>query len=113
VLSLDPDAVRWLEHCWVQGAAALSELDSTQQPVLWPEHLDVGILSDEVGYGVSPGDGYLPEPYAYVNPGPARTGGYWNAPFGAATPMRELDDGRVDVVVAYFRRGRSESGRPR
>jgi hypothetical protein len=68
-LSLDADAAGWIHHCWQAGAAVLSQLDPAQQPILWPEHFDVGILSDGVAYGVSPGDEYLSEPYGICQPG--------------------------------------------
>jgi hypothetical protein len=70
--------------------------------VLWPEHFDVAITLDEVNYGASPGDGYLGEPYAYVGPFEPREGEFWNAPFGAARPLRELDG----EITAFFRAGR-------
>jgi hypothetical protein len=67
--------------------------------VLWPEHFDVAVTLDEVNYGVSLGDGYLPEPYAYVGPWQPRTGEFWNAPFGAAKPLTGMD------VEDFFRTG--------
>jgi hypothetical protein len=73
-------------------------------PVLWPEHFDVGITLDDVNYGVSPGDAAIAEPYAYVGPHAARTGEFWNQPFGAARPMAELAD--ADAVIAFFEEGR-------
>jgi hypothetical protein len=75
-----------------RGAAALRAFQPAEEPVLWPEHFDVGITVDEVNFGVSPGDGYLPEPYAYVGPWRDFSGPFWNAPFGAARPLRELPD---------------------
>jgi hypothetical protein len=104
-LDLDPDAARWLEDCWAAGDTALRRL-SAEQPILWPEHFDVGILADGVGYGVSPGDGYVTEPYAYVSPPHPRDGTFWNAPFGAARPMRELGHADPDAVLAFFAEGR-------
>jgi len=105
-LSLDPDAAAWLERCWTAGATALAGLDPACQPVLWPEHFDVGILTAEgKGFGVSPGDAAIPEPYAYVSPASPRTGTFWNAPFGAARPMRELGDG----LLAFFTEGRARA----
>jgi len=59
-----------------------------------------------VGYGVSPGDRFITEPYAYVSPPEPRTGEFWNQPFGAARTMRELDDGYADAVLAFFLDGR-------
>jgi hypothetical protein len=105
VLELDPDAARWLADCWAAGDTALRRL-STEQPILWPEHFDVGVLADGVGYGVSPGDGYVAEPYAYVSPPTPRRGAFWNMPFGAARPMRELGHADPDSVLAFFTEGR-------
>jgi hypothetical protein len=83
------------------GDRALRALDPDATPVLWPEHFDVGIALDEVNYGVSPGDGTIGEPYAYVGPWKPRTGDFWNASFGAARPVRELPD-----LLAFFQEGR-------
>lgn len=107
VLRLDPEAATWIERCWAAGDAALRQLAPGEQPILWPEHFDVGIEVDGVSYGVSPGDGYLGEPYAYVNPGPHDDDPYWNAPFGSARPMSALGDG----VYAYLDEGRRNSQR--
>jgi hypothetical protein len=110
VLRVDRDAAAWIERCWAAGADALARLDPRQEPILWPEHFDVGIESAGIGYGVSPGDEYLDEPYTYVNPGAPRTGAFWNAPFGAARPMRDLDGGRAEAVLAFFVEGRRQAG---
>lgn len=72
-------------------------------PVLWPEHFDVGIQLDEVNYGISPGDHYVDEPYAYVGPWTPRTGEFWNAPFGAARPLRDLPGDALDAFLAEGR----------
>jgi hypothetical protein len=110
VLNLDPDAAEWIERCWAAGADALTRLDPGQEPILWPEHFDVGIESAGIGYGVSPGDRHVDEPYAYVNPGAARSGEFWNTPFGAARPMRDLDGGNSGAVLAFFVEGRLRAG---
>ena len=73
---------------------------------MWPEHFDVAITIDDVNYGVSPGDEHIDEPYAYVGPHRPRTGPFWNKPFGAAHPLRQLPD--ADAVLAFFERGRDE-----
>jgi hypothetical protein len=91
-----------LLEAFAEGDRALREFAPEATPVLWPEHFDVAITLDEVNYGVSPGDGHLAEPYAYVGPHHPRQGGFWNAPFGAARPLRELGG----AVAAYFRTGR-------
>jgi hypothetical protein len=85
------------------GDAALRSFAPDEEPVVWPEHLDVAISKDEVNYGVSPGDSAVAEPYAYVGPWTARTGEFWNQPFGAARPLSEL--GGADAVADFFREG--------
>jgi len=99
----DPVAARWIADCLAAGASAMRQLAPDQTPVLWPEHFDVGVTVDEVNYGVSPGDDQHAEPYAYVGPHKPRQGEFWNEPFGAARPMREL--GGDDGVLALFREG--------
>jgi hypothetical protein len=93
-----PDAAA-LGDAFDRAGAGLHAFAPGQTPVLWPEHFDVAITLDEVNYGVSLGDGYLPEPYAYVGPWQPRTGDFWNAPFGAAKPLAEVD------VADFFRSG--------
>lgn len=91
--------------CFTIGDAALRRFAPDEEPILWPEHFDVGISVAEVNYGVSPGDRFLAEPYAYVGPWQRRQdGAFWNAPFGAARPVRGL--ATVDAVVAFFATGR-------
>jgi len=106
-LHFDDDAIAALAGAFEIGDAALRAFAPDQTPVLWPEHFDVGIVVNEVNYGVSPGDGYLEEPYAYVGPWQRREGEFWNAPFGAARPIRELSD--VDAVVAFLTEGRNRA----
>jgi hypothetical protein len=85
------------------GDAALRALAPHEEPVLWPEHFDVAIRLDDINYGVSPGDDYLSEPYAYVGVDPVPSAPFWNAPFGAARPLAELPG--TDAVVAFFEEG--------
>ena len=75
------------------------------QPVLWPEHFDVGITIDAVNYGASPGDSEITDPYVYVGPhgGPPRHDTFWNADFGAARTIDEITGS--DDAVAFFRTG--------
>jgi hypothetical protein len=101
---VDPDAASELFSAFRRGDAALRRLAPHATPVLWPEHFDVGIQLDEVNYGVSPGDHYVAEPYAYVGPWAPRTGEFWNAPFGAARPMRALPG---ELLDAFFAEGRA------
>jgi hypothetical protein len=100
---VDPGAAVEIASAYARGDAALRALSSDEEPVLWPEHFDIGISIDEVNYGVSPGDGHVAEPYAYVGPWTARSGSFWNMPFGAVRLMRELPD--VDSVEGFFREG--------
>jgi hypothetical protein len=104
VVRLDPDAAHAVLDALATGDDALRRLDPSQQPVLWPEHFDVGLTLGEVNYGVSPGDAYLAEPYAYVGPWQSREGDFWNAPFGAAQPLAVL--GAADAVLTFFHDGR-------
>ena len=102
-VQVDPDAVTTILDAFVRGDAAMRELSPGWDPVLWPEHFDVGIAADDVNYGVSPGDVHFGYPYAYVGPWQPRVGDFWNTSFGAAQPMRQLPD--VDALVRFFREG--------
>ena len=102
-VSVDPDAAGVILDAFATGDAALRALAPDEQPVLWPEHFDVGISLAEVNYGVAPGDARIPEPYAYVGPWTLREGDFWNQPFGAARRMAEVID--VKALVAFFREG--------
>jgi len=110
-LRVDPAAAAHLAACFAAGDAALRALaaaagaDAT--PVLWPEHFDLGVTLDEVNYGLSPGDGYLGEPYAYVGPWKVRRGEFWNAQFGAARTVRELPT--VEALTGFFTTGRERA----
>lgn len=98
------DTLSLLLRAFADGDRALREFAPDVTPVLWPEHFDVAITLAEVNYGVSSGDGYLGEPYAYVGPFEQREGDFWNAPFGAARPLHELPD--TAAVVRFFTTGR-------
>ncbi len=106
-LHVDAAAAAWLARCWVAGDQALRQLAPDQTPVLWPEHFDVAIRLDDTNFGVSPGDTYLPEPYAYVGPPTPQQGPFWNQPFGAARPMRELDNANPTTMLAFFTEARA------
>jgi hypothetical protein len=87
------------------GHDALTAFAPAQTPILWPEHFDVAIRADDTNYGVSPGDAFSEEPYAYVGvSAPPAGDAFWNAPFGAALPLRQLPD--VAAVTAFFAEGR-------
>jgi hypothetical protein len=105
-LDVDPDEAAHLVSALASGTAALERLGAAEAPVLWPEHFDVGVSIDEVNFGVSPGDGGIPEPYAYVGPwSPPEQDDFWNQAFGAARTMAEL--GGIDEVLAFFREGQA------
>lgn len=104
-LAIDAVAVALLADWFARGDAALRALAPAEEPVLWPEHFDVGIAVDEVNYGVSPGDAAHQRPYAYVGPWTPREGDFWNASFGALRPADDLPD--ADAVLAFFAEGRS------
>ncbi len=106
-LAWDAAAAEHLAMSLRLGDAALRRLAPDQTPVLWPEHFDAGVSIDEVNYGVSLGDSFLAEPYAYVGPSQPRKGAFWNAPFGAAMPLPDLED--VEAVVAFFIAGRDQA----
>jgi hypothetical protein len=111
LLQVNPDCAAEIAEAFRRGNDALVEHAAGREGVdlvLWPEHFDIGITVDEVNYGVSPGDAFLEVPYAYVGPWtPSEfTGSFWNAPFGSARPLSELDD-----LVAYFAQGAALTAR--
>ncbi len=106
VLEVDPDAAAVVAAAFADGDAALRALAPAPTPILWPEHFDIGISVGEVNYGVSAGDTYLAVPYAYVGPwSPPAEDDYWNAPFGRAVPVSDIDD-----LAAFFAEGRDRAG---
>jgi hypothetical protein len=106
VLEVDPDAAAVVAAAFADGDAALRALAPDQTPILWPEHFDIGISVGEVNYGVSAGDTHLAVPYAYVGPwSPPAEDDYWNAPFGRAVPVSDIDD-----LAAFFAEGRDRAG---
>jgi hypothetical protein len=107
-LAVHPDAAALLADWFARGDRALRTLAADADPILWPEHFDLGITLDEVNYGVSPGDAGHPLPYAYVGPWTPREGPFWNAPFGALRPAHELPD--VAAVAAFLAEGRARAG---
>jgi hypothetical protein len=102
-VALDQAALATLLDALAVGDEALRAFAPDEQPVVWPEHLDVAISKDEINYGVSPGDAGIPEPYAYVGPWTQRTGEFWNQSFGATQPLSALGD--ADAVADFFREG--------
>lgn len=110
VLAIDPESAELVHRSLYAGGFALTTTVLEQHPVLWPEHFDVAVTENEVNYGVSPGDGFHPLPYAYVGPWTSRIGAFWNAPFGAFVtldPAHDVDRLAADIA-AFFERGRAE-----
>ena len=104
-LTVDADAADRIARAYALGDEALRALAVDQNPILWPEHFDIGVSLDEerVNYGVSPGDSAIEVPYMYVGPWePPPVDDYWSQPFGAA---RELPES-VDEIVAFFEEAR-------
>jgi hypothetical protein len=100
IIQLDARSAARIAAAFAAGEEALLRLETGEDPVLWPEHFDVGIRAREVNYGVSAGDAYCAEPYAYIGT-EAPADPFWNAPFGAARPIAQLGD-----VYGFFREGR-------
>jgi hypothetical protein len=108
VLSLDPGQAEVILSALATGHDALTAFAPGETPVLWPEHFDVAIRVGDVNYGVSPGDGFIGVPYAYVGVAAVPEGdGFWNAPFGAAVALRELGD--AAAVAGFFAEGRTRA----
>jgi hypothetical protein len=106
-LEIDASAAATLWDWFGVGDQALRSFDGEETPVLWPEHFDLGISVDEVNYGISPGDANQAEPYAYVGPWTARSGTFWNAPFGAIRLMSEAPS--VEDLTVFFDEGRRQT----
>jgi hypothetical protein len=109
VITVDADAAAHLADCFALGQEALMRFLPRAEIVLWPEHFDLGATADEVNYGISPGDSYLGEPYAYVGPWKVPEGDFWNAPFGAARAIQELGD--AEAILAFFEQGHRQVSR--
>ncbi|MEP6649165.1 MAG: hypothetical protein ABJA74_04530 [Lapillicoccus sp.] len=107
-LTFDAAALDLLLGWFGRGDAALRAVAPDVEPVLWPEHFDVGLAVGEVNYGASPGDSSHTAPYAYVGPWTAREGEFWNASFGTLRDAADLPD--VDAVVRFFEAGRAAAG---
>jgi hypothetical protein len=106
-LELSTDSARvlaeWFALCWKvldRIAEILPSGTSAATIQLWPEHFDASTTvtqpsSEPVDLGFSPGDGFEPEPYVYVDPPSAvrrRDAAFWNAPFGAVRRRSEVID---------------------
>lgn len=107
-LALDPGQAGVIMGALALGHDALTAFAAAEPPVLWPEHFDVAIRVHDVNFGVSPGDGFSAEPYAYVGVASPPAGDrFWNAPFGAAVPLREFPD--APAVAGFFAAGRDRA----
>jgi hypothetical protein len=106
-VEVDRESVDVVVDAFAAGDVAMRTFAPGLEPVLWPEHFDLGITVAEVNYGVSPGDGHLPEPYAYVGPWTPRAGPFWNTDFGAARPLHELAG--TGGLLAFFEEGASRA----
>ena len=104
-LLIDSAAAARIAGAYELGDAALRLLAPDDEPVLWPEHFDVGIRVGDINYGVSPGDAYLGEPYAYVGVDPVPADSFWNAPFGVTRPMTDFVD--AGALRDFFSAGRT------
>jgi hypothetical protein len=107
-LHVDAAAAESIVSWFAMGDAALRTAFEEVEPVLWPEHFDLGVAIGEVNYGVSPGDSAVPRPYAYVAPWERPSGAFWNAPFGAARTADDLAD--VAAIVDFLAAGRAAAG---
>jgi len=107
-LALDPDQASLICGALGRGHDALVAFAASETPVLWPEHFDVAIRVHDMNFGVSPGDGFIAEPYAYVGVSSPPAGDkFWNAPFGAARPLGELPD--APAVTRFFAEGQQRA----
>jgi hypothetical protein len=102
---LDPASARLIQHWFLTADAALRVMAPRQTPILWPEHFDVAILSDDTSYGASPGDGFHATPYAYVSSADHDGSDFWNAPFGAVRGHEQILG--VDDLVTFWHEAQS------
>jgi hypothetical protein len=103
-IAVDADAAHALAAWFAFGDALLADLreryaaHDPSSATLWPEHFDLACdLGDEragtrAGYGASPGDDVIDQPYLYVGPWEPsrRTGKLATHPFGAAMTYADL-----------------------
>ncbi len=116
-LLVDPAAVDALAAWYAFSTVVLEEFraglnaagHACSEVQLWPEHFDLGCNIEGVNFGCSPGDAFSADPYVYV--GPWNTDGldddFWDAPFGATLPYKELltaEDQRP-AALGFLRRG--------
>ena len=115
-LTVDPAAAAALARWFAVGQQALEVLaaeipaEDPSEPLVFPEHFDLGLTAGRVNYGFSPGDAAVPQPYVYVGPHDPLTGDpFWNAPFGAYRTWDEVGD--PAQALAFFREARAVLGR--
>lgn len=106
-LSVDVDAATALLEWFSVGAAAMLQFAPQEQAVLWPEHFDLAVTVDAATYGVSPGDGFSAQPYAYVLPPAPADDSFFDAPFGAARTWDLVPD--AAGITAFFHEGRDRA----
>lgn len=127
-LALDVAHARRLADWYTLGCIALDVVLATLGPPepatvqIWPEHFDAGTNvrlpnGERVNLGFSPGDGFEPEPYAYVGPWSDQRHGdpaFWNASFGAVLRERDLPPGsmRLEACVNFLEAGLANASAP-
>ena len=116
-LQIDAPSIAVMAEWYRKGAEAIDDRvarlgDAGDAAVaqIWPEHFDLGmdvaVGTSRANLGVSPGDGFSPEPYLYVGPWSADRPGdaaYWNASFGALATWSQVPD--AAAADAFFARG--------
>jgi len=113
---VDAQAAARLSAWFERGRQALTDVHPGEPPVLWPEHFDLAVTVDEVNLGVSPGDAFSAEPYAYVGPWsfdpalePFAGSPFWNAPFGAVCSIDSAPT--AESLTRFFRAGLAQVAR--
>jgi hypothetical protein len=112
-LHVDPVAATRLADWFALADVALRRFTEEQgqpmEPVLWPEHFDLGVVLERVNHGFSPGDAAMPQPYLYVGPheGPPSDHPFWNASFGASIAISRI--GSPDEAVAFYAQGHQQA----
>lgn len=108
-LTIDPAEFADIHTEYRIGRDALLAFQPVETPILWPEHLDIAIRFHDINFGVAPPDSAVSEAYAYVGPDQTSADPFWNLPFGAAVPVRELAGtdlaGKTAAAVEFFRDG--------
>jgi hypothetical protein len=109
-LRIDADCAQMLAGWYQSGDVALRRFAAAvgpdpADPILWPEHFDLGITVDDVDYGVSPGDAEIAEPYVYLGAATERrtASPFWNARFGGYRTIRDIES--IEDAIVFFRTG--------